>query len=136
MSKSIIGKKLRQARLARKLSQAAFGAAVGKSKQLVSAWEHNRAEIQVKDLLSLVKAFDLDLADLLGMRQTTVSDKSSQKALNAASKDFDSYWGNVEPTLSRLINSKLRDATPSMTAQLKAIKLLIAALNQLGRGRR
>lgn len=131
MSTSTIGKKLRQARLDRKISQSAFAATVGKSKQLASAWENGRAEILVSDLLMLSRVFDLDLADLLGIRQKAGSDRGPINALTSANTEFFSYWSSVAPTLSKLINSKLKISSPSATGQLNAIKLVIAALNQL-----
>lgn len=131
MSTSTIGKKLRQARLDRKISQSAFAAAVGKSKQLASAWENGRAEILVSDLLMLTRAFDLDLADLLGIRQKAGSDGGAKKALTATNTEFFSYWSSVEPTLSKLIKSKLKFSSAGPTGQLKAIKCVLAALNQL-----
>lgn len=54
------GARLRDARIARGISQAELGRLIGKSKQLVSAWENGAAEMTWTTLASCVKALNID----------------------------------------------------------------------------
>lgn len=134
MTMTKIGLRLREARIERQLSQTAFAAAVGKSKQLASAWENGRAEILAKDLRSLVMAFDLDPAIILGTRRHSAATRNDRTLSDKM--EFFRYWRTVEPTLLKLINVKLRGSTPSKAQTLKAIRSIVQAIGAIVAGRK
>lgn len=55
-----LGERIREARVQRDTSQTELGRLVGKSKQLVSAWEAGRAEITVTTLVRLSKVLGVE----------------------------------------------------------------------------
>jgi transcriptional regulator with XRE-family HTH domain len=55
-----LGERIREARVLRETSQTELGRLVGKSKQLVSAWEAGRAEITVTTLVRLSKVLGVE----------------------------------------------------------------------------
>lgn len=55
-----IGKRLRNFRLNKKLTQTELAKSAGRSKQLVSAWDAGRAEITIESVTRLVRTVGLD----------------------------------------------------------------------------
>jgi transcriptional regulator with XRE-family HTH domain len=65
VNRNTLGNRVKAARLERGLTQKELGKAVGKSKQLVCAWEGGRAEILASSLALLGKCLSVDIAWLL-----------------------------------------------------------------------
>jgi transcriptional regulator with XRE-family HTH domain len=60
------GQRLRAARTQRNISQPELARTIGKSKQLVSAWENGVAEMTISGLLNVATALGVEPGDLLG----------------------------------------------------------------------
>lgn len=91
-----IGKRIREARLQRGHTQESLAKAVGKSKQLVSAWEAGRAEILASKLADTARALAADVnwilyghkgaASLVHMPEGTIISKLETDDIRALAK--------------------------------------------------
>lgn len=84
-----IGKRLRNFRLNKKLTQTELAKAAGRSKQLVSAWEAGRAEITIESVTRLARTVGLDPRWLL-LGDRPAGKESPRDALNGMRIPFKS----------------------------------------------
>lgn len=85
----IIGERLKEARLAHKMSQEELGEKLGVSKVSICGYEKGTRTPNMKNFLDLIEVLDLDVKYVLGQDITAVCEEQADYAVKIAKNDLE-----------------------------------------------
>ena len=84
----IIGERLKEARIAKKISQETLGGMLGVSKVSICGYETGTRTPNMKNFLKLIELLDLDAKYVLGLDVKVVNEKEEEYPVKMATNDI------------------------------------------------
>lgn len=84
----IIGERLKEARLAKKMSQETLGNMLGVSKVSICGYETGTRTPNMKNFLQLIEILDLDVKYVLGMDVKVINENNEEYPVKMATNDI------------------------------------------------
>ncbi|MEG2322479.1 MAG: helix-turn-helix transcriptional regulator [Bacilli bacterium] len=85
----IIGKRLKEARVAKKMSQEELGNILGVSKVSICGYERGTRTPNMTNFLELINILDLDTKYVLGQDVKTINEDNEEYSIKLAKEDFE-----------------------------------------------